>query len=56
MTARNNDCEKFMQKQDVVEGMGGLSDYERMVMAVHDIGKFWQGMAKSNEEQIRGIY
>ncbi|VVB88720.1 Uncharacterised protein [uncultured archaeon] len=53
-----NDCEKFIQKQDVVEGMGGHKNYENIVMAavVHDIGKFWQGTTKSNEAQIRGIY
>jgi len=40
-----NDCEKFIQKQDMVKGMGGKSDYESLLLAavVHDIGKFWQG-------------
>lgn len=33
-----NDCEKFIQRQDIGKGMGGKSDYEKMVMAavVHD--------------------
>ncbi len=33
-----NDCEKFIQKQDMGKGMGGKSDYESMVLAaaVHD--------------------
>jgi hypothetical protein len=28
-----NDCEKFIQRQDIRKGMGGKSDYEKMVMA-----------------------
>ncbi len=34
-----NDCEKFIQKQDIGKGMGGKSDYENLVMAAvaHDI-------------------
>ncbi len=33
-----NDCEKFIQKQDIVESMGGKSDYESLLLAavVHD--------------------
>ncbi len=40
-----NDCEIFILKEDMVKGMGGKSDYEKMVMAaaVHDVGKFWRG-------------
>ena len=33
-----NDCEKFLQRQDMVKGMGGKSDYESLLLAavVHD--------------------
>ncbi len=42
---RRNDFEKFILKEDMVKGMGGMNDYENLVLAavVHDIGKFWQG-------------
>ncbi len=28
-----NYCEKFIQKQDMVKGMGGMSDYESLLLA-----------------------
>ncbi len=52
-----NDCEKFIQRQDMVKDMGGKSNYESLLLAavVHDIGKFWQGTGEKGTHQELGV-